>query len=213
MHHQAHAGLFGAWAHTVSGGCEDVGEVGGGEGSCAVFVAAFDAGEGQDVARERVEARRFAAQHVHELVALVFGEGVAGSLQHVDDAEYSRERRLDLVRDVGDEVAAELGEAARLGEGELLGLAFARESAVAHHEAEGEQQHHQDSRRADEGGEYQNGTVGAQRRDYRLVGKGEAHDEIVARAAGAVEHPGGGGGGLAKGHAFAFLSCRGHFGA
>ena len=80
----------------------------------------------------------------------------------------------------------------------LLDLAFARESAVAHHEAEGEQQHHQDSRRADEGGEYQNGTVGAQRRDYRLVGKGEAHDEIVARAAGAVEHPGGGGGGLAK---------------
>ena len=115
--------------------------------------------------------------------------------------------------DVGDEVAAEVGDALQFLQETFLGVAFAGELAVAGDEPEGEEQDEKNARGAEETGEDQGGAVPAKRLDDRLIGEGEAHDEVVPGLAGAEEHALVRRAGLADGAARAGDAGRLHLGA
>ena len=164
-------------AHLDAAG--DVRQVGGGEGGGLVALLLLEVRQLEDVLREGVEADALAAQQAEERLAAV-GRQVVAAVEEVDRAEDAGEGGLDLVGEVGDELAPEALGPPKLGE---LPLAFADARA----ELVGEEEDEEEAGGADEPGEDEpeagavEGGVEARERD------GEAHD-VLARALGAEEH-------------------------
>ena len=67
----------------------------------------FQRGQGQQVLDDGLHALGLLVHHVQVLRALLGGQGVVGHVaQRLQEAGQHRQRRAQLVRDIGDEVAA-----------------------------------------------------------------------------------------------------------
>ena len=101
--------------------------------------------EGEDVFGEGVEALGLALEDVQDFAA-VGGRKCRGGIvgEEVDGAENSGDGRFDFVRDIGDEVAAEIFELAHFGEKFFFGVAFRGDACDAFFIAASDEDEHKD---------------------------------------------------------------------
>lgn len=151
-----------------------------------ISLFAFKLGEGKDVLDKGVEAGGLLAEDGEEGGAFG-GRERLGILQGLDGAEDAGEGSLDLVGDVGDEVAAEgFGAAGVLEDAGLL-VAFAGDDGEAGLEVAGEEENEDDDEGTDKAGGGEATAGEADGRHGAFIGDGEA-DDMATDEAGTVEH-------------------------